>query len=113
MSGLIRSEGFVVSGTGPEKETNHGMTTSFYYADPDVNRIELQVDNFRTKKECMDYIKGPAFARNFIGVDVDPDKLVTMVQGGASYEELHHRVEGPRTTPVPSPYGNPNPPPRA
>ena len=88
----------------PYWTTNHGMTTSFYYADPDLNRIELQVDNFRTKKECMDYIEGPDFARNFIGIDVNPDDLAAMVEGGASYEEMHRRVEGPRTTPVPSPY---------
>ena len=88
----------------PYWTTNHGMTTSFYYADPDLNRIELQVDNFRTKKECMDYIEGQDFARNFIGIDVNPDDLAAMVEGGASYEEMHRRVEGPRTTPVPSPY---------
>ena len=87
----------------PYWPTNHGMTTSFYYADPDLNRVELQVDNFRTKKECWDYITGKAFARNFIGIDVNPDDLVDMVEGRASYEEMHHRVEGPRTTPVPSP----------
>lgn len=88
----------------PYWTTNHGMTTSFYYADPDINRIELQVDNFRTKKECLDYIRGPDFARNFIGIDVNPDDLVAMVEDGASYEEMHRRVEAPRTTPVPSPY---------
>ena len=88
----------------PYWTTNHGMTTSFYYADPDLNRIELQVDNFRTKQECMDYIEGPDFARNFIGIDVNPDDLAAMVEGGASYEEMHRRIEGPRTTPVPSPY---------
>ena len=27
---------------------NHGPTTSMYYADPDGNRVELQIDNFAT-----------------------------------------------------------------
>lgn len=96
----------------PYWTTNHGMTTSFYYADPDLNRVELQVDNFKTKAECWEYITGPDFAINFIGVDVDPGELAAMVNGGASYEEMHGRVEGPRTTPVPSPYGAPDGPPR-
>ena len=47
---------------------------------------------------------GPAFKANFIGVDVNPDALVDMVRGGATYEQMHHRVEVPRTTRVPSPY---------
>ncbi len=91
-------------GITPYWPTNHGMTTSFYYVDPDLNRVELQVDNFRTKAECWDYITGPAFKANFIGVDVNPDALVDMVRGGATYEQMHHRVEVPRTTRVPSPY---------
>lgn len=83
--------------------TNHGMTTSIYYADPDGNRVETQVDNFPTKAEGLAYIRGPDFARNPVGIDFDPEDMVAKVQGGASYGEMHHRVEGPRTTPVPRP----------
>lgn len=71
--------------------TNHGMTTSMYYADPDLNRIELQVDNFKTKAECWRYITGPDFARNPIGIDLHPDDLVAMVKGGATYDALARR----------------------
>ncbi len=91
------------SGVKPYWCTNHGMTTSIYYADPDGNRVETQVDNFPTKAEGLAYIRGPNFARNPVGIDFDPDEMVDKVQGGASYEEMHHRVEGPRTTPVPRP----------
>ena len=90
-------------GIVPYWSVNHGMTTSMYYADPDLNRIELQVDNFKTKAECWRYITGPDFARNPIGADLNPDDLVAMVKGGASYDEMHHRAIGPRTTPIPSP----------
>ena len=90
-------------GVKPYWCTNHGMTTSIYYADPDGNRVETQVDNFPTKAEGLAYIRGPDFARNPTGIDFDPDEMVAKVQGGASYEEMHHRVEGPRTTPVPRP----------
>ena len=91
-------------GITPYWPTNHGMTTSFYYLDPDLNRVELQVDNFRTKKDCWEYITGDDFTRNWIGVDVSPAALVDMVRGGAAYEQMHRRGEVPRTTPVPSPY---------
>ena len=89
-------------GIRPYWSTNHGMTTSLYYPDPDGNRIEIQVDNFPTKAEGLKYINGPQFAANPVGIDFDPDELGDKIKGGASYEELHYRVEGPRTTPVPS-----------
>lgn len=91
------------NGVKPYWCTNHGMTTSIYYADPDGNRVETQVDNFPTKAEGLEYIRGPDFARNPVGIDFDPDEMVDMVRGGASYEEMHHRVEGPRSNPVPRP----------
>ncbi|MXZ37802.1 MAG: hypothetical protein F4230_08055 [Holophagales bacterium] len=91
------------SGVKPYWCTNHGMTTSIYYTDPDGNRVETQVDNFPTKAEGLAYIRGPDFARNPVGIDFDPDEMVDRVRGGASYEEMHHRVEGPRTTPPPRP----------
>jgi hypothetical protein len=33
------------------------MTTSLYYADPDGNQIELQVDNFATPEEGTAFIE--------------------------------------------------------
>ncbi len=91
------------SGVKPYWCTNHGMTTSIYYADPDGNRVETQVDNFPTKAEGLAYIRGPDFARNPVGIDFDPDEMVDKVRGGASYEEMHSRVEGPRNTRTPRP----------
>ena len=91
------------SGVKPYWCTNHGMTTSIYYADPDGNKVETQVDNFPTKAEGLAYIRGPDFARNPVGIDFDPDEMVDKVRGGASYEDMHSRVEGPRTTRTPRP----------
>ena len=91
------------SGVKPYWCTNHGMTTSIYYADPDGNKVETQVDNFPTKAEGLAYIRGPDFARNPVGIDFDPDEMVDKVRGGASYEEMHSLVEGPRTIPTPRP----------
>ena len=55
---------------------NHGGTTSMYYADPDGNAVELQVDNFQKREDLNAFLYGPAFATNPIGVDFDPDALV-------------------------------------
>jgi catechol-2,3-dioxygenase len=33
------------AGITPFVSVNHGLTTSFYYRDPDGNGVELQIDN--------------------------------------------------------------------
>ena len=43
MSSYARLKGL---GIEPDACVNHGVTTSLYYADPDGNQVELQVDNF-------------------------------------------------------------------
>lgn len=60
----------------PVWEINHGMTTSIYYADPDGNRIELQVDNFRTLDDLNAWFATGAFERNPIGVEISFDEIV-------------------------------------
>ena len=67
---------------------NHGPTTSMYYRDPDGNRVELQIDNFATAKEGQDWLKTPAFDRNPIGVEYDPDDLVMRFNAGVPAAEL-------------------------
>ena len=67
---------------------NHGLTTSMYYADPDGNRVEFQVENYETKEELQAYMRGEAFAANPIGVDFDPDKLLERYENGDPMEEL-------------------------
>ena len=67
---------------------NHGPTTSMYYADPDGNRIELQIDNFATAEEGQAWMLSPAFDRNPIGVEFDPDQLVARFRSGVPVAEL-------------------------
>ncbi len=43
-----------------------------YYADPDVNQMEFQVDSFGTNEEINGYMRGPHFSANPIGVEYDP-----------------------------------------
>ncbi len=67
---------------------NHGGTTSMYYADPDNNQIELQIDNFETKEEANAFLAGPDFVTNPIGIDFDPDELCARLDAGESPREL-------------------------
>ena len=75
-------------GIRPFRSINHGPTTSMYYADPDGNRIELQIDNFATAAEGQAWMHSPAFDRNPIGVEFDPDDLVRKFQSGIPVAEL-------------------------
>jgi catechol 2,3-dioxygenase len=88
----------------PHAVLDHGMTLSFYYADPDGNSLELQVDNFGDWDKSSEFVReAPQFAANPIGEFVDADALVEARRGGASAEELHQRAydnaEFPPTTP--------------
>jgi catechol-2,3-dioxygenase len=67
---------------------NHGPTTSMYYTDPDGNRIELQIDNFATAEEGQAWMHSPAFDRNPIGVEFDPEELVRKFRAGVPVAEL-------------------------
>lgn len=72
----------------PAFSINHGTTTSMYYADPDGNQIELQIDNFDTAKEGTDFMMSESFERNPVGVLIDPDTMLKKLQAGESAAEL-------------------------
>jgi catechol 2,3-dioxygenase len=91
----LRAEGIVPHGC-----LDHGMTTSFYYADPDGNSIELQADNFGDWKKSTEFMRtAPEFAADPIGVHVDPDRLVAARDEGASLDEIHQRAYAGEFTP--------------
>ena len=70
---------------------NHGPTTSMYFRDPDGNRVELQIDNFATAEEGVAWMYSPAFDKNPIGVEYDPDELVARFKAGVPVAELVKR----------------------
>ncbi len=80
-------------GIEPHASLDHGMTTSFYYEDPDGNSVELQSDNFETWQESSEWMRtSPQFASNPIGMPVDPEQMLTAHKAGASFAELHERA---------------------
>ena len=80
-------------GIVPYRTINHGPTLSFYYNDPDLNNIELQVDAFATLEACADFMRGPLFGANPIGIPVDAEELLARYQAGASDAELVKRAD--------------------
>ncbi len=79
-------------GIVPHASLDHGLTTSFYYEDPDGNSVELQVDNFGSWQESSEWMRtSPQFAANPIGMPVDPEQMVAARRAGASFAELHER----------------------
>ncbi|MFE3260045.1 VOC family protein [Nocardia sp. NPDC059091] len=70
---------------------NHGPTMSMYYQDPDGNQIELQIDSFETDAETQAFFESDAFITNPIGVDFDPEELITRFESGEPFADLVKR----------------------
>lgn len=68
---------------------DHGLTMSFYYVDPDGNSVELQSDNFGNWNLSSEWMRtSPEFAREPIGVEVDPPKMLAARQAGVPVAQL-------------------------
>lgn len=73
---------------------NHGFTTSIYYNDPDGNLIETEYDNM-TPAQAQEFMNSEYFARNPIGVDFDPEKLIENALAGVPVSELSRMGSAP------------------
>ena len=67
---------------------HHGITASMYYQDPDGNQMEFQVDCFDAGDDAVDYMKGPKFEANPVGVEYDPEDWLAKTRAGAPASEL-------------------------
>jgi catechol-2,3-dioxygenase len=90
-------------GVTPYWTVHHGFTLSFYYPDPDGNRIELQVESCKSEA-AFDYMRSEAFASNPVGVEVDAEALLARYRAGASEADLVARPEG-EPSPIPDAHG--------
>ena len=71
----------------PFCSVNHGPTTSLYYNDPDLNRIELQVDNFADMSDATTLME-EQFSINPVGEEFDPEVLIARLRSGVDPVEL-------------------------
>ena len=76
------------AGIEPAWCVNHGPTTSMYYRDPEGNRVEFQVDNFDSVELLNGWFRSGAFAKNPIGTNFDPERLIARFENGDSIAEL-------------------------
>jgi catechol-2,3-dioxygenase len=70
---------------------HHGLTISMYYADPDGNQLEFQVDCFESAEESNAYIRGPNFGDNPVGVEFDPEDWLSQVRAGTPFSDFLER----------------------
>jgi catechol-2,3-dioxygenase len=69
---------------------DHGLTTSFYYRDPDGNHVELQADNWDNSLQSAAFMStDPRFLEDPIGKPVDPEQLIEARRSGLSPWEIH------------------------
>ena len=79
---------------------HHGMTVSMYYADPDGNQMEFQVDCFGSNEEANGFMAGPHFAANPIGVEFDPDDWLARLRAGTAPSEFLMRQTHEPVSPI-------------
>jgi catechol-2,3-dioxygenase len=79
---------------------HHGITASMYYQDPDGNQMEFQVDCFESPDKAVDYMKGPMFEANPVGVEYDPEDWLARMRAGASGAELLNLTVNEPVSPI-------------
>jgi catechol-2,3-dioxygenase len=92
---LITYERLRDGGIRPIRAVNHGPTTSFYYKDPDGNRIELQVDNFSTSEDTRAFFDSSYYKADISGINFDPEELMAKLRDGAKIEDILRRADVP------------------
>jgi catechol-2,3-dioxygenase len=70
---------------------NHGPTLSFYYRDPDMNQVELQIDIFDNTEAVNEWFLKSDFDINPIGVKFDPQEFVRRFKSGVPLDKLLKR----------------------
>lgn len=62
---------------------HHGDTVSMYYADPDGNQMEFQVETFAAQRQAPPPAEDKPRKNNPIGVEFDPDEWLQRLKAGA------------------------------
>jgi len=78
-------------GIVPYWSIHHGFTVAMYYADPDGNQMEFQVDCCDSSEEASAFMHGPHFGANPLGVEFDPEAWLAQLRAGIPESELLQR----------------------
>lgn len=79
---------------------HHGMTVSMYYADPDGNQMEFQVDVFDSSEEGKAFMCGPVNAANPVGVEYDPEDWLVQIRAGKPASDFLTRTVHEPVSPI-------------
>jgi catechol-2,3-dioxygenase len=79
---------------------HHGITVSMYYADPDGNQMEFQVDSYQSNDEANAFMYSPHFSTNPIGVEYDPDEWLARMGAGVQLSGLLVRTTDEPVSPI-------------
>jgi len=83
----------------PKVPIQHGVTTSLYYQDPDGNFVELQIDNFATPDEATEYMHGPEYGTNPVGVSFVPELMRDALAAGVPVSKITTHTWALETSP--------------
>jgi catechol-2,3-dioxygenase len=87
-------------GVTPYWCVHHGITVSMYYADPDGNQMEFQVDAFESADAANAFMHSERFGVNPIGVEYDPEAWLAEIRAGAPVSEFLTRKTDLPVSPV-------------
>lgn len=78
---------------------HHGITASLYYADPDDNQMEFQVDCLGSSDDARAFM-ATQFSLNPIGVEFNPDEWLARLRAGEPESAFHHRLVHEPVSPI-------------
>jgi hypothetical protein len=78
------------AGISPYWCIHHGVTASLYYADPDGNQVEFQVDSYESAEEAHAFMTAH-FGANPLGVEFDPEEWLARLRAGTPESEFRLR----------------------
>ena len=78
---------------------HHGVTISMYYADPDGNQMEFQVDCFEKSEDATRFMN-TQFAANPVGVEYDPDEWLARLRDGEAESDFWVRESIEPVSPI-------------
>jgi catechol-2,3-dioxygenase len=78
---------------------HHGITVSLYYADPDGNQMEFQVDSYGSSEEANAFIHAH-WDTNLLGVEFDPEEWLARLRDGAPESDFLLRQEHQPVSPL-------------
>ncbi len=86
-------------GISPYWCIHHGITVSLYYADPDGNQMEFQVDCCESSEEATEFMHA-TWDDNPIGVEFDPEEWLAQLRAGTPESDLLTRRDHAPVSPI-------------